>query len=158
TLIGNTDDPRLDAISFEPIDALPEPSDVDVPPLASSIKAALTRRSSIQQASLNLQNQEIAEDYTRKNLLPTLSVYAAYDAYALNAHTSLAVRQLWQVAFPEYSVGLTVSVPLFNRAAQADAMRAQFERRSAETALERTKAEIELQVKSTSVSVERGRP
>lgn len=158
TLIGNTDDPALDAISLEPTDALPESSDVDVPPLASSIKAALTKRSSIRQASLTLQNQQIAEQYTHKNLLPTLSVYAAYDGYALNAQTSMAVRQLWQAAFPEYSLGFTLSIPVFNRAAQADAIRAQFERRSAETALERTKAQIELQVKTATVSLERGRP
>jgi outer membrane protein TolC len=158
TLIGNTDDPALDAISLEPTDVLPEAMDADVPPLADNVKAALSKRSSIHQASLNLQNQQIAEDYTHKNLLPTLSVYAAYDAYALNAHTSLAVRQLWQAAFPEYSVGFTLSIPVFNRAAQADAMRAQFERRSAETALERAKAQIELQVKSATVILERGRP
>jgi outer membrane protein TolC len=158
TLIGKAEDPALDTVRLEATEALPESSDVEVPPLSQSLNAALSTRSAIRQASLNLQNQRIAEDYTHKNLLPTLSVYGAYNAYALNARTSLAVRQLWQAAFPEESVGFTVSIPVFNRAAQADAMRAQFERQSAETALERARAQVELQVKSAAVSLERGRP
>ena len=158
TLISKADDSALAAVTLELTDQLPEPSDIEIPPLATSIAAALSNRSAIRQASLSLQNQQIADDYTRKNLLPTLSVYGAYDAFALNARTSPAVRQLWTAAFPEYSVGFTLSVPVFNRAAQADARRAQLERRSAETALERTKAQIELQVKTATVSLERSRP
>jgi outer membrane protein len=59
--------------------------------------------------------------------------------------------------FPEYSFGVTLSVPVLNRAAQADGMRAEFERQSAEAALQRTKTQIELQVKSAAVSLEQGR-
>ena len=58
---------------------------------------------------------------------------------------------------PRYSIGFTFSVPVLNRAAQADDVRARLERQSAETALERTKATIELQVKTATLSLERGR-
>ena len=157
TLITKVADPALDSAVIEPTDALPEPSDVEIPSVSTSIVAALSNRSAIRQASLGLQNQRIAEEYTRKNLLPTLSVFAAYDGYALGPRTSPAVRQLWAAAFPEYSVGFTFSVPVFNRAAQADDVRARLERQSAEITLQRTKAQIELQVKTATVSLERGR-
>jgi outer membrane protein TolC len=156
-LISRANDPALDRISIEPADALPQPSDADVQPVTASVAQALASRSAIRQASLSLKNQRIAEDFTRRNLLPTLSVYAAYDGFALNAGTSAAVRQLWRAVFPEYSFGVTLSVPVFNRAAQADGMRAEFERQSAEAALQRTKSQIELQVKSAAVSLEQGR-
>jgi outer membrane protein TolC len=158
TLIEKAEDPAFDTVRLEPTEALPESAGGDVPPLSQSVQAALSTRSTIRLAALNLQNQQIAEDYTHKNLLPTVSVYAAYNAYALNARTSLAVRQLWRAAFPEESVGFTVSLPVFNRAAQADAVRAQFERQSAETILERARAQVELQVKSAAVTLARGRP
>jgi outer membrane protein TolC len=138
TLISKVDDPSLDQIDLEPTDVLPQPADADLPPLPASIAAALANRSAMRQAALSVKNQRIAEDVTRKNLLPTLSVIAAYNGFALNGATTMAVRQLWHAAFPEYSFGLTLSVPVFNRAAQADAMRAQFERQSTETALQRT--------------------
>jgi outer membrane protein TolC len=157
TLISKADDPRLDRITIEPTDTLPAPTDAGVEPLTARIAQALSGRSAIRQASLSLKNQRIAEDFTRKNLLPTLSVYGAYDGFGLNAGAPAAVRQLWRVVYPEYSVGFTLSIPVFNRAAQADGMRAEFERQSAEATLQRTKSQIELQVKNAAVSLEQGR-
>ncbi|HEY7169977.1 MAG TPA: TolC family protein [Vicinamibacterales bacterium] len=157
TLISKASDPALDRTSIETTDQLPEPAADDVEPLSTSLATALGNRSAIRQASLALKNQRIAEDFTRKNLLPTLSVYAAYDGFGLNAGATAAVRQLWRAAFPEYSFGVTLSIPVFNRAAQADGMRAEFERQSAEAALQRTKSQIELQVKTAAVSLQQGR-
>ena len=157
TLISKAADPALDTATVEPTDPLPLSGETDTPSLATSVVAALTNRSAIHQAQLGLQNQRIAEEYTRRNLLPTLSVYTAYDAYALNPRAVPAVQQLWRAAFPEYSIGFTFSVPVLNRAAQADDVRARLERQSAETALQRTKATIELQVKTATLSLERGR-
>ena len=157
TLMSKVDDPALDAAALEPTDTLPDAVDAATPSLAASIVSALTNRSSLHQAQLGLQNQRIAEEFTRKNLLPTLSVYAAYDAFALNPGVAPAIRQLWRAAFPEYSVGFTFSVPVLNRAAQADDVRARLERQSAEASLARTKATIELQVRTATFSLERGR-
>jgi outer membrane protein len=157
TLISKTSDRALDAAVIEPIDALPGPDDGEIPSLATSIARAIANRSSVRQAELGLQNQRIAEQYTSKNLLPTLSVYAAFDAYGLAPGTSPAVRQLWHSAYPEYSLGFTMSVPVFNRSAQADDVRARLEAQQAEAALQRTKNQIETQVQSATVSLTQGR-
>jgi outer membrane protein len=157
TLISKTDDPALDAAVIEPTDPLPGPSDIEIPPLSSSIAAALAGRSSIRQAQLSLQNQHIAEEYTRKNLLPTLSVFAVVDLYGLAPGANPAVRQLAQWAYPEYSVGFTWSLPLFNRSAQADDVRARLETQEAETTLQQTKSQITMQVQTATVSLTQGR-
>ena len=157
TLISKTSGPALDAAVIEPTDALPRAADIDVPPIAKSIETALANRASIRQAELGLENQHIAQEFTRKNLLPTLSVYAAFDAYALSPRVSPSLRQLWQSNFPEYSVGFTLSVPVFNRAAQADDIRARLEGQNAEAALQRTKNQIRLQVETSTVTLSRAR-
>jgi outer membrane protein len=157
TLISKTGDPALDAAVIEPTDALPGADAREIPTLAASIARAVADRSSVRQAVLGLQNQRIAEHYTGKNLLPTLSVYAALDAYGLAPGTSPAVRQLFHSAYPEYSLGLTLSVPVFNRSAQADDVRARLEAQQADAALRRTKSQIETQVQSATVSLTQGR-
>ncbi|HWF85387.1 MAG TPA: TolC family protein, partial [Vicinamibacterales bacterium] len=116
TLISKTSDPALDALAIEPTDTLPGPTDVDLPSTASSIATALNSRASIREAELSLQNQHIANQFTRKNLLPVFSVYAQVDMYALAPATPTALRQLTRLAYPEYSVGVTWSLALFNRA------------------------------------------
>ena len=110
-LISKTSDPALDAAVIEPTDNLPGPSDVEIPSLSASMAVALTGRSAIHQAQLALQNQHIAEQNTRKNLLPTFSVYAAVNLYGLAPETNPALRQLVQWTYPRYSVGLTWSLP-----------------------------------------------
>jgi len=157
TYMSRMSDPALDAAAIEPTDPLPDPADVDLPPLSRSIVTALASRSSIRQAELSLENQRIAEQYTRKNLLPTFSVYAAVDLYGLAPGTDPAVRQLVQWAFPEYSAGFTWSLPLFNRAAQADDVRARLSIQETEAALQRTRSQIATQVQTATVSVTRDR-
>jgi outer membrane protein TolC len=64
---------------------------------------------------------------------------------------------LIQWAYPEYSVGFTLSVPLFHRAAQADDVRARLEAQEAEASLHRTKRQIEIQVQTATVTLTQGR-
>ena len=157
TLISRNNDPVLMASPIEPTTPLPDPADGDLPPLAERTAVALAKRASIRQAELSLKNQHIAEEYTRKNLLPTFSVYGSLNLYGLAPNTSAAARQLAQWAYPEYAVGFTWSLPMFNRAAQADDMRARLEVQEAEGALQRTKTQIRVQVASADVSVAQGR-
>lgn len=157
TLISKTSDRALDAAIVEPTDALPGASDIEIPSLSASIAVALANRSSIRQAQLSLQNQHIAQEYTRKNLLPTFSVFGQVNLYALAPGTPQAVGQLIHWAYPEYSAGFTLSVPVLNRAAQADDVRARLEAQEAEATLQRTKRQIEIQVENATVSLSQGR-
>ena len=149
SLVSKQREPTLDAVSIEPTDALPGAADIDRPAADQAIRTALSRRASIRQAELSLKNQRIAEDYTRKNLLPVLSVYAQGAMYGLGPNMSPAVRQLVHWAHPEYSLGFTVSLPVFNRAAQADNVRARLETEESEAALQRTRQQVTMEVQNS---------
>ncbi len=64
-----------------------------------------------------------------------------------------ALSQTWQGHYPDYSFGLTLSIPIRNRSAQADAARALLERRQLETQLQQFKNNIAQQVRSAEIGV-----
>jgi len=152
-LISRTGEPALDAAVIEPTDALPTPAETDVPSLRGSIETALANRSSIRQAQLSLQNQHIAMEYTRKNLLPILSVYGALNMYGIAPGTDPALRQLIRLSYPEFAFGFTWSMPVFNRAAQADDVRARLEAQQAEATLQQTKSLVSSQVQTAIINL-----
>lgn len=64
-----------------------------------------------------------------------------------------ALSQTWQGHYPDYSFGLTLSIPIRNRAAQADAARALLERRQLETQMQQYKNNIAQQVRTAEIGV-----
>ena len=66
---------------------------------------------------------------------------------------SQALTQTWQGHFPDYSFGLNLSIPIRNRAAQADAARALLERRQLETQVQQQKNNIAQAVRSAEIGV-----
>ena len=154
TFISRDLDETLGAAALEVTEPLPDANDEpQVPTLADSVARALERRSSIRQAELTVTNQRIAEQYTKKNLLPVLSVYAAFDIYGLAPGTNPALRELLQWEYPEYSLGFTWSLPVLNRAAQADDVRARLETQQSEASLQRTRQQVTLQVQNSTAGI-----
>ena len=154
TFISKRMNATLASAALEATEELPDPASETVPDTPSSVVRALERRSSIRQAQLTVANQKIAEQYTRKNLLPVLSAYVAMDLYGLAPGTSPAIREIIRWTYPEYSVGVTWSLPILNRAAQADDERARLERQQTETSLQRTRRQVTLQVENAIAGVE----
>ena len=64
-----------------------------------------------------------------------------------------ALSQNFQGRFPNYSLGVSLSIPIRNRAAQADAARALLERRQLETELQQYKNQIAQQVRNANIAV-----
>jgi len=62
--------------------------------------------------------------------------------YGLSSGARLAVRQLAEWTYPEYSMGATFSLPVFNRTARADDLRAPLETQQAEPALQRMRSSL----------------
>ncbi|HZT75851.1 MAG TPA: TolC family protein [Vicinamibacterales bacterium] len=148
---------RLGNMPIEATESLTSVGGTALPPVATSIARALERRSSIHQAELTVDNQKIAEQYTRKNLLPTLSAYVAFEMYGLAPGTSPAVRELIHWNYPEYAFGFSWSLPVLNRAAQADDVRARLETQQSEAQLQRTRRQVTLQVQTSTAAIEQDR-
>jgi outer membrane protein TolC len=157
TLISRESSEALDAVSLEPTEQIDVGEDIRIPSTRSSIATALAGRASIRQAQLALESQHIAEQYTRKNLLPVFSVYGQANVYGLAPGTAPAFRQLVRWAYPEYSFGFTWSLPVLNRAAQADDVRARLEAQQSQAALLRTRQQVTVQVENATASLAQNR-
>ncbi len=59
--------------------------------------------------------------------------------------------------FPNYSVGLSLTIPILNRSGQADSARAQLEQRQAETSLRRLQNNIVVEVRNALIALEQNR-
>jgi len=68
-----------------------------------------------------------------------------------------AQSQIFQNTFPDYQVALNLSIPLRNRAAQADSLHAQLFRRQVEAQVQQTKNSALLDVRNTTIALEQGR-
>jgi outer membrane protein TolC len=163
-LLSKRSDPALDAAGIETIDELPEPSDRDLPELNTALAAAFEERPELRIAANDLANQDISSRFTRNGLRPNVSVFSLLAGAGLagdNTRTAAgAGKSLFQdfsVQYPEYASGLSVVIPLRNRAAQADNLRARFEQQQLETSNEQLKQQVELEVRQAMVSLTEGR-
>jgi outer membrane protein TolC len=130
---------ELATVEIAPTDRLPEPHPNDVPPLAEALREAARHRPEIEQADINLRNQEITIQAKRNSLLPSLQVFASYSLAGLGGALRPTFNNVFQNDYPNLSYGVTLVVPLRNRTAQADAARALLEQRQLQMKLQDAK-------------------
>ncbi len=100
-------------IPTEPLLALPEPLD-----LQASLRRGIERRPDLAQAKLNVEKQNITLKYTRNQLFPELDLTGSYGHNATTIGLEQNMDTLGRGTFPYYSYGLTMTIPLGNRAAR----------------------------------------
>jgi outer membrane protein TolC len=172
TALSKQVDKELAAAEIDPTDQLPEPKPEDVPPLDEALSLAAKNRPEIEQADLNLRGQEITVKANRNGLLPSLNFFATYIGQGLSGNScglggpapmcvqdlvpggsSQALSQTFQGQFPDYSFGLSLSFPIRNRSAQADAARALLEERQLRTQLQKTKNQVAQEVRNAEIAL-----
>ena len=163
-LLSKRIDPELDAATVDTTDELPEPNQRDVPELNTALAAALEERPELRIAQQDLANQDISARFTRDALLPSVHVFSLYAGAGLAGDNSKSAtgagQSLYQgfsAQFPEYASGLSMVIPLRNRAAQADNLRARLEQQQLEVSAQRLKQQVELEVRQAMVSLTQGR-
>jgi len=143
SVISKSIGPELADARIEPTERLPEPNDIQIPVLEDAVKEASQDRSSLRLIQLTMDNQRIAQKFTRNNLLPVFSAFAQFNSYSLAGGTNATLRQLAQWVYPEYSAGLSLTFNVRNRAAQADNLRARIELQQTQVSLQRTRHQAE---------------
>lgn len=176
-LLSKRDDPDLDAAVIVVTDPLPEPREADLPALDKAVAAALANRPELKEAANNLQNQGIAIQYAKNNMMPSLAVFGLYAASGLQGNkcnanvappppcvptgqTSGALSALgesFSATYPETAVGLSFGASIRNRSAQADNVRSQLERNQMEVSLQNTRNQIRLQVQQSRIGLIQGK-
>ena len=148
---------ELAKVEIIPSDRLPEPRAEDVPTLADALKEAASHRPEIEQVELNLRNQQVVIQSIHNSLLPSLDVYASYYLAGLDGALSPTFTNILHGAFPNYSFGVTLDMPLRNRTAQADAERALLEQRRLQVKLQDAKNQAVWDVNKTWSGVQQSR-
>ncbi|MGB9487530.1 MAG: TolC family protein [Terriglobia bacterium] len=177
TALAKHVDADLAGVAIEPTDKLPEPKPNDIPPLEEALTEALKNRPEIEQADLNMRNQNITIQAVRNRLLPTLNVFASYGPTGLSGHflcggnplyepacpqgvtgyvpggASDALSQVFHDKFPYYSFGVNLSIPIRNRAAQADEATALIQERQMRVKLQQQINQIQQDVRNAVIAV-----
>jgi outer membrane protein len=164
----NLNDPALSIAPVIPtdrvgLDRLPE----EDTPAEDLVRQAYANNPQIEQAVLNMKNNEITIKAFKNNLLPTVDAYGFYGGSALagvqNPHLDCiqagpgvcpvpttgygdALNNTFNNTFPDKGVGVSINIPLRNRIAQADQARSQMEFRQSQMRLQQLYTQIRIQV------------
>lgn len=166
----NLNDPQLSNAPVIPtdrvsLDRLPE----EDMPIEDLVKQAYANNPMIEEATLNMKNNELTIKAIRNGLLPSVDAYAFYGASALggaqnpnalNFSTgkpyppgtfppvgySTVFNHLFNDSAPDKGVGVSITIPLRNRVAQADQERSQMEYRQSQMRLQQLYTQIRIQV------------
>jgi len=162
--------PDLTGAEIIPSSQLPEPRPGEVPELAEALSQAVANRPEIEQASLNLRNQAITIKAARNAMLPGLNIFATYAPQGLSGNRIFrdtngnvvgveaaglgdSLSQMFRNKYPDYTAGVSISVPLRNRTARADMARSLIEQRQLEASLQQQKEMAEEGVRRALIAV-----
>jgi outer membrane protein TolC len=166
----NLNDPQLSAAPVIPtdrvgLDRLPE-EDQSVEDL---VRQAYTNNPQIEQAVLNMKNNEITIKAEKNGLLPIVDAYAFYGgsglggaqspnainfdtgapytpgSFASNGYGSV-LNSIVNNSSPNKGLGVNLTIPIRNRQAQADQARSQMEYRQSQMRLQQLYTQIRIQV------------
>ncbi len=169
----NLDDPAFAAAPVIPTDrvSLMRTSEEEKP-VEELVQEAYADSPNVEQALLQLKNQEITLKSVKNALLPVLDVYGFYGAQAiggsknplitcglnsfgfdpcagtpgLNVPYSTVVGHLFNSSGPDKGVGFNFTVPIRNRQAEAQQARAQIEYRQSQMRLQQLYVQLRMQV------------
>ena len=171
TLLSKQLDSPLADAPIEPTDPLPDPQDTDIPGLQEALASASRNRPELTEAEANILNQEVAVNFSKDSLKPSLQIFGIYTSSSLYGTAlipdptggiaplvvpgglSTAFSQLVHFQYPDYAFGLSLTIPIKNRSAQADNFRARIEERQAETTLQRSRNQISLEVRNAVIGL-----
>jgi outer membrane protein len=173
--------PAVAAAHIVPTDRIRIPATEKLGTLQDLVAIAIENRPELQQSRIQLENQKILLTGTRNLMLPTLSAFAdlrntglAGDPntlpvpgesvpYATNQNPffvggyGTVLGQVFSRNFPNYSVGLQLSIPLRNRNAQANYATAAVNLRQSELSVQRLINQIHVDVQNALITVGQAR-
>ena len=172
-LVSSETDPSLFLINLSAQDPPRRPASVTIPTLEEAVRIAMENRPELRQAAIELQNREIDVDYMRNQKLPLLDATATFNQNGTGGTRTIrssqfggsvtevipggvwdAFGQLFSYDFRGWSAGLSLTIPLSNKAAQADYDRSVNERRLSESRLNILRQQIALEVRNSLTLIE----
>jgi outer membrane protein len=152
----NFNDPVLTAAAVIPTDTMVL-SDEPVAPAEELVNYAMANRPELLESELNLRNGEINNKAAKNALLPVLDVVGYYGSSGLNNNYGDVFASLVERNRPDKGAYVSLSVPLRNRAAQANQIRSELEYRQNQLNLQQQKNQINLQVRNAAFALQQAR-
>jgi len=174
-------DPVLADAEVIPTDMMSVPENEPVVPTQDLVNQALGHRAELAESRIDLTNRDINSRSAKNALLPTLNLFAYYQGSGVggtinpnyvclqpdngictnntlppNSYGS-ALNQLVDSTAPDKGIGLQLNIPLRNRSAQADQVRAELEYRQAQMRLQQQENQIRIEVRNAQFSVQQNR-
>jgi outer membrane protein len=171
--------PALAEVHVIPLDTIQVPEKDEQKPLDDLVKDALKQRVEIAQNQLNLLSSKINLNGIKNGLKPSLQVFAELTnngltgdfnylaqgnpnsgvqpiPYLTGGYSNL-LGQIFRRNFPSYSAGISLNIPLRNRAAQSDYVTSALELRQNELALQKSVNQVRVDVQNAVVGLRQAR-
>jgi len=162
-----------------PTDRIRVPDVEPVRPIQDLVAMALSSRPELAQNRIQVTNQEITLHGSKNGMLPTLDLVASLTNNALAGQISnvsspfpfsfgapspafvggygTVLRQLFAHNYPNYAAGFNLTIPLRNRAAQAQAIDDELTLRQLQLGVQRLENQIRVDVQNAVIGVENAR-
>ena len=178
-------DPALAGAEVVPTSTMEVPENEQVQPTEDLVNDALRHRPELAESRIQLNSQELSNKAVRSSLRPTVDLFAYYGGLGVGGSQNPAnlcsnldpslqgfgcattpapsvgygstLNQLVNSTAPDKGVGLTLNIPLRNRAAQALQIRSELEYRQSQMSLQQTENRISIEVRNAQFGVEQNR-
>ena len=157
-----------------PLDTLTVPAAEQNTPADQLVSQALATRVEVQQGQLNIDSNKMNLIGIKNSLKPTLQAFGELTNNALAgdlttlgalapAYGYLAggygnfLAQIFRRNYPNYSAGISLNIPLRNRAAQADYVTSELELRQNELNLQKTQSQVKVDVQNAVIGLQQAR-
>ncbi|MEO8369156.1 MAG: TolC family protein [Candidatus Solibacter sp.] len=170
--------PAIQSAHIITTDRIQVPDVEPITPIQDMTALAISSRPELAQSRIQLQNQQLTIKGSKNSLLPTLDVVAnlsngalagdpnpltapagtvhSNNAFFLGGYSTV-LSQLFSRNFPNYSVGLSLNVPIRNRAAQAQVATDQLTYRQQQLVLQRLENQVRVDVQNAMIGVSQAR-
>jgi len=167
--------PTLAEVHIIPLDHIEVPPADNLKPTDDLVQDALSKRTEIAQNRINIDSQEILLKGIKNGLKPSLQVFADVNNTGLSGPANVlgpdlvepvpyltggytnALAQIFRRNFPSYSAGLSLNIPLRNRAAQSDYAASALELRQSELTLQKAINQVRVDVNNAVIGLRQAR-
>jgi outer membrane protein TolC len=170
--------PEVAAAHIIPTDAMRIPDSEPITPIQELTASALSSRPELAQSRIQLANQALTLRGSKNSLLPTLDAVVNVSNGALAGDPNILVAppgtvhsnngffiggygtvlsQLFARNFPNYSAGFNLTIPIRNRAAQAQLISDELTMRQQQVGLQRLENQIRVDVQNALIGVTQAR-
>jgi len=186
-LSRSIEDPVLAEADVIPTSTMQLPAVEPAIPTQDLINQALGHRAELVESRIDLNSRDLSGKAVRNALLPTLDAFAYYGGSGVGGNVALppcgtgtitgrcyttvpppfqntnnvgyggTLNQLVNSTAPDKGVGLTLNIPLRNREAQANQVRAELEYRQAQVRLHQLENQVRIEVRNAQFDVKQNR-